>query len=399
MPPSELLSGGGLVAHDAEWQFPAITEQHAFHRLRQVGVPGGVIYVAFPFATLIDRLDRRTPEAEPLRAALVALCRDLPPLPRVTVCQHIGLRLHLGLFAEAGIGDIFWPHATPQDLTAPDALPRLHPFPLFPVQVPEALPESLAETGSRDYLFCFAGARAQPWYLTRVRDWILDDLAGDPRGTVIGRETWHYNRVVYDHQIARKPEAADPAALVDAARSAEFGTLLRQSLFALCPSGTGPNSIRLWEALGAGAIPVILSDRFAPPGDPALWATATVTCPEDRAALRALPDRLAALAAEPVRLAAMRAAGRAIWHRYGPAGFVPDIEELLCRRAAEPEPWLSHLALLRAELARRADTGVALLEAEQRLAAALAERDQLTGSLSWRLTAPLRRLRRLGRQS
>ena len=389
MQPADAASaGGGLAAHDADWQFPAITEQHAFHQLRQAGVPPGVLYVAFPWATLIDRLDRRTPEAAPLLEALRALCRDLPLVPRVTVCQHIGLRSHLGLFAEAGIGDIFWPHVTPGDIATPGS-PRLHPFPLYPVQVPQALPEA----GPRHRLFCFAGARAKPWYMTSVRDWIIDDLADDSRGTVLGRDTWHYNRVVYDHQIARSLDAADPSALVDAAHSAEFGALLRDSIFALCPSGTGPNSIRLWEAIGAGAIPVILSDRFAPPGDPALWARATVTCPEDRSALRALPDRLAALATDPATLDAMRSAGREIWQLYGPDGFVGDVQDLMQRRAADPEPWRDHIALLRAELQRRAEAGAALAEARQRLAGAEAACDRLTGSLSWRVTAPLRWLR------
>lgn len=383
------LRGGGIAAHDVEWQFPAITEQHAFRRLRQVGVPDGVIYIAFPWATLIDRLDRQAPEARPMLATLQTLCRELPPLPRVTVCQHIGLRSHLGLFAEAGIGDIFWSHATQEDLVAAEALPRLHPFPLYPVQVPQALPNK----DTRGRLYCFAGAKAQPWYLTRVRDWIIEDLAGDSRGTVLGRDNWHYNRVVYDHQIARKSGAEDPAELVNASHSAEFGALLQQSLFALCPSGTGPNSIRLWEAIGAGAIPVILSDHFIPPGDPALWAEATVRCPEERGAVRALPDWLATLAAEPGRLEKMRAGLREIWRLYGPDGFISDIEALLQRRANEPEPWHGPLAVLRAELARRTDNSMALFETRQRLATLEAEHDRLLGSLSWRVTGPLRWLR------
>jgi len=47
----------------------------------------------------------------------------------------------------------------------------------------------------------------------------------------------------------------------------------------LCPSGSGPNSIRLWESLAAGAIPVVLADTLELPAHP-LWKDAVVFLPE-----------------------------------------------------------------------------------------------------------------------
>ena len=38
--------------------------------------------------------------------------------------------------------------------------------------------------------------------------------------------------------------------------------LLLNSKYTLCPSGSGPNSIRLWESLACGSIPIILSDTL-----------------------------------------------------------------------------------------------------------------------------------------
>ena len=43
----------------------------------------------------------------------------------------------------------------------------------------------------------------------------------------------------------------------------------------LCPSGSGPNSIRLWEALATGAIPIILSDTLDLPKHE-LWKNAVL---------------------------------------------------------------------------------------------------------------------------
>lgn len=41
----------------------------------------------------------------------------------------------------------------------------------------------------------------------------------------------------------------------------EFKNILARSRFSLCPRGYAPNSIRFWESLQAGAIPLLLSDN------------------------------------------------------------------------------------------------------------------------------------------
>jgi len=44
----------------------------------------------------------------------------------------------------------------------------------------------------------------------------------------------------------------------------EYGDLLKQSLFFLCPRGAGSSSIRLFEVMQAGRVPVIISDNWIP---------------------------------------------------------------------------------------------------------------------------------------
>jgi hypothetical protein len=46
--------------------------------------------------------------------------------------------------------------------------------------------------------------------------------------------------------------------------------LLLDSRFTLCPSGSGPNYIRLWESLACGCIPVLLADTLDLPNHK-LW--------------------------------------------------------------------------------------------------------------------------------
>ena len=288
------------------------------------GLPEGLVYVAYPWATLIDHLQAEGANAQVEMEVFEAFCNGLPAGgdPRITVCQHILLHRFLHLFQKAGIDHVFWPHTTEADLEL--TAPRLHPFPLYPVQIPTDL-ESIVQ--DRPYLYSFIGARANPHYLTDVRSWILGQLADRPGGLVKGRDDWHYTKIVYHHQIWQATGDRNDQ-LVDDAAAAEFRDALCSSVFALCPSGSGPNSIRLWEALEAGAIPVILSDDLALPGDPRLWAESAIFCAETPDSVAALPDRLAAIARNDAILYRMRSAGQQLRDLYGRDSFVADILEL-----------------------------------------------------------------------
>jgi hypothetical protein len=342
--PDWLVHGHAIMGMDSHWQFPAITEQHAFARLSALlaDTPQEVLYVAFPWATLIDKLKTGAPDRHALMDRFEALCALLPSDRRkVTVCQHILARDYADLFRQAGIQDVFWAHTTRDDLSSDAAGggPRFHPFPLYPVQTPEARPEDppASDAAPREYLFSFIGAKANKFYLTQARSWILEHLATDPRGLIRGRDGWHYQRVVYDLQVRKTAQDDGNGSFVDSAASEEFRAALCNSTFALCPSGTGPNSIRLWEALEAGAIPVILADSWAPPGDRRLWDLAAIFCKETPEDIRALPERLAAIAADPERLASMRHAMRQLWLLYGAPFFVSDLLEFMLAHASRSE--------------------------------------------------------------
>ncbi len=45
----------------------------------------------------------------------------------------------------------------------------------------------------------------------------------------------------------------------------EYEQILSRSRFSLCPRGSNPNSVRFWESLAAGAIPVLISDNYKLP--------------------------------------------------------------------------------------------------------------------------------------
>jgi hypothetical protein len=325
----------GCIGHDADWQFPAITEQHAYlQAARRLTASDAAVYLAFPWATLIDRMHAvGSKAAAPLLDTLDRLAEHTRRYRTVaTVCQHIKGLEYRTLFERAGVTDLFWSHANKDSAGKGDGTSvAIHPFPLYPVQRPA--PDFDAEAADRPFLYSFAGARANQWYLTQSRNHILDLLRDDPRGLLRAREQWHFNKVVYDHQIRGK--TADPKELLDEAAADEYRTILQRSVFSLCPSGTGPNTIRLWESIGFGAVPVVLADTYLPPGNPALWQQAAVFCAETPEAIRQLPDLLESIARDPAALREKRQALRQLWHVYGPEGFIHDVERLFVQRQFE----------------------------------------------------------------
>lgn len=333
---SRILIKNKVFAFDEDWQFPAVTEKHAFLRILETSsqLPSDFLYVAFPWATLIDKINNKARDAYVYIDRFERFCDFLPKnAKKITVCQHIHGKKYEYLFQQAKIDYVFWSHATHSDVQAnrDSEAPAYYSFPLYPVQITEALPEASSESDrlERKYLYSFIGAKANQYYLTEARNWILNFLENDSRGLILGRDSWHYQKVVYDHQIKGAVGQDQAEKLVDTSASDQFRESLKQSTFSLCPSGSGPNSIRLWESIGAGSIPVILADTWAPPGNQRLWEMAAVFCKEDPEEIKALPDRLAKIAADPEQLVSMRHAMRQLWLLYGPQSFVTDVQEFI----------------------------------------------------------------------
>ncbi len=109
---------------------------------------------------------------------------------------------------------------------------------------------------------------------------------------------WHYESMVYGEQVGQRATPPETRAQLERDGD-EFDAVLLDSVFSLCPSGSGPNSIRLWESLGFGCIPVLLSDTLRLPGTTEEWDEAIVRVPETPDAVAALPSRLAGDRARP----------------------------------------------------------------------------------------------------
>ena len=301
------------------WQFPCRTEAAAFEahaRLACAGESPGALncYLGLPWATWLDKQRVDTEQAQVaqalqivavrlsgLRHALGALGVDL----RVhTVCQHVRARDLFGLWRRLGVTDLWWSHATPDDVRSAGVSDlRIHPWSLYAVNVedPQRRDGLTPDTdpAERKTLASFVGVHLDH-YLSDVR-LRLRRFAEEPGFRVrVSEDRWHFEDVVYGHQV--KGDALAGSYKVDKSVS-DYNRLLSDSVFALCPAGAGPNSLRLWEALATGAIPVLLGPQPALPAGGSLpaidWDAIVLRVPDD--AIDDLPRLLRALPIDEVR--------------------------------------------------------------------------------------------------
>lgn len=286
---TSLLQSGRLTAFPHHWQVPAATEKAAWEAVRDAPTPLPFEYWAFPWATVIDGLRGEAaitwPVLAALREAIAARPHPEPGLRRVSVAQHIHVLKFTEIFQAAGITDLFWSHAT-RDKPEAGGI-RIHPFPLFPAQTPDLLPPAEPVT-ARKYLANFTGAYNPKIYLTNVREVIFNDPNELGDLLIVKRDAWHFDRAVYEHQL--KGLTSDQQRLLAEERMArEFREAICDSWFTLCPSGSGPNSIRIFESLCLGSIPIVLAGTLKLAGPDRLWkAAALIDDDSERGYRRAL---------------------------------------------------------------------------------------------------------------
>ena len=91
----------------------------------------------------------------------------------------------------------------------------------------------------KDILFSFVGSYKSHEIRVKMRNRVFGD-------NIVYRNEFHGANLFADMS---KEEA-------------EYKDKLERSRFSLCPRGSAPSSIRFWESLGAGAIPVLISDYW-----------------------------------------------------------------------------------------------------------------------------------------
>ncbi len=265
------------------WQYPCITEKQAFqnHQFRSgphVHPESKVIhtYVGLPWATFIDRKEIPAKLLDRVRQR-IASYRDCAEhfgytLQVHTVCQHIRWRNVLNGFEQIGITDLWLSHCTDSEQRDwPQDGIRLHPWSLYAVNAADHSRSEGIIRGKlmqeRKLLASFIGAHMKH-YRSDIRVRLVNGLESLGREDIVVSlgDLWHFNKIVFDGQVFNKP-LMDADNREERVRTVRYNQILSDSKFSLCPEGAGPNTLRFWESIAVGSIPVLFErDLLYPEG-------------------------------------------------------------------------------------------------------------------------------------
>jgi len=272
-----ILSQTGLF-----WQYPVKTEEVFYEQNKDK-----VNFCGIPWATILDK-----------RVNMNQLFKYLIPFFKhkdyYTCCQHISFRKLIPLMKLLGIKTIYTPHKVIGEDYINDV--ELKPCPLYAVNIEdpkrnEVFNNKDFENYERKYLYSFMGG-VQNNYLSSIRNDIFN-MQHSNNTFIKNTGQWHFNNIVYSNKQNKKRELNIDKKHID--NTEKYNNVLLNSRFSLCPSGSGPNTIRFWESLAIGSIPILLSDTLELPHD-FKWDDAIIRIPEKE--LANLPNILQEISVE-----------------------------------------------------------------------------------------------------
>lgn len=265
------------------WQYPVKTEEEFY--IQNKDNPN---YLGLPWATFLDKSVNHN-----------ALVKALLPLIKTkntyTCCQHIYFKKLIPIMKIIGVKALYTPHK----VIGEDEIHGvyIYPCPLYAVNVEDNARNQEFQkvdfnTIERKYLYSFMGGYQPSNYLTKIRKNIFEMKHPDD-AFVLNTGSWHFNNVVYSNKQNTKKELNIDNNHIQ--KTKNYNKLLLESRFSLCPSGSGPNSIRFWESLAVGSIPILLADTLELP-EHSLWENAIIKLEESK--LKTLPELLSKISEE-----------------------------------------------------------------------------------------------------
>lgn len=257
------------------WQYPVITEKYFGYKMilkhnlkKKTDHMGNYLYLSIPWATIIDKNHVNQKWLRVIKQMVEFRKRFLEDCQVVSLCQHIYFEKIKDIYHQLGIDILLITHKKNNQnyLESKHHKIELRGIPLYPIMAlnqNSGLAFSLEQVSSytKKYLFSFQGAYMDH-YLHPIRKYIFQWWS-DNDYYIKNIGDWHFEKEVYDHQI-RGINYSDYDQEKDNQRALEYRKLVLESVFTLCPVGAGVNTIRFWEVLGLGSIPVIISDDFNP---------------------------------------------------------------------------------------------------------------------------------------
>ena len=262
------------------WQYPVVTEKTFYEQEKD-----NPDYAGVPWATIIDKKYN-------LRVVYQLLKPYFKKDNYHTCCQHIAFHVLIPLLKLLKIKTVYTPHK----LKKVDNYQGIAfiSCPLYAVNIEDdSRNEEFKDVDymsvERPYLYSFIGTYNPRIYISDIRKRIFD-MKHASNTLVESTVQWHFENIVYGSGQTTLGEEATTNTHIEGTHN--YNDALLKSKYSLCPSGAGPNSIRIWESLATGAIPVILADTLDLPSHP-LWNKAVIQMQEKE--LDTMPVKLASI--------------------------------------------------------------------------------------------------------
>ncbi len=269
------------------WQYPVITEKEFY--LQNKDDPNSL---TIPWATLIDSPFLNGINLKDISNFVISIKKNCNKnMNYYTCCQHIFYQKIISTCKFLGINTIYSPHKV-KGIDYIDGV-KILPCPLYAINYEDESRNQIFKNknidffnNKRDYIYSFIGGY-QKIYLSDIRLNIFKMNKDTSQIYIKNTGSWHFNDVVYNktQNIELKENINDD----HQNKTNEYNNILLNSRFSLSPSGSGPNSIRFWESLAVGSIPILLSDTLELPYHPD-WNEAIIFLKEDE--LNSLDDIL-----------------------------------------------------------------------------------------------------------
>jgi len=256
------IKKGNNLAYPFHWQEGAETEKKTYESLSINPIESHFIeFIFFPWATLIDSITKK--EIYKIKL-LEGVLKQIPPkmkLRRVIFCQHIYLEEIIHILLKLNITDIFWSHCEKNIYEFENI--TLHSYPLYPYSYNLKSSSDFIPLSKRKYLYSFIGTYEKDLYISDIRSEIFS-LPINEKIYIKQTKRWHFEEWIYQCQILGYEITAESQNqfILD---TNTFIEVMQDTTFSLCPSGSGPNTIRLWESIAFGAIPIVISDKWRKP--------------------------------------------------------------------------------------------------------------------------------------
>lgn len=233
-----------LYEINSEWQKPNSTEFHYFNNHLKQDTDTDTVYIGCSWANYIDQKLK-------LENSVIREISNIQN-KKVTVCQHIRWKNLLDLWYDMGIDFVYASHCE-NNLNI--YYPNIKPWPLYAASVCEYKYKS--KKIHKKYLASFVGCHRRD-YRSKIRLQLNNYFHKYKHPDIYFQlnDDWFYEKNIYHNQAISSQQIE---------QTQQYNEIISDSTFSLCPEGTGPNTIRLWESMALGSIPVIYSDDWSPP--------------------------------------------------------------------------------------------------------------------------------------